>query len=89
MFQGLRTVIYGTNDLDNTNPLLGALGFYGGTTPTIPLLSGSPAIDTGNPNGCTDGQGNPLKTDQRGKPRPDTEDSRGCDRGAYESQGIK
>lgn len=28
-------------------PLLGTLGSYGGTTQTIPLLPGSPAIDTG------------------------------------------
>src|SRR6266568_7653344 len=54
-----------TGDLNNTNPLLGTLGNYGGSTQTIPLLSGSPAIDSGNPNGCTDGQGHLLKTDQR------------------------
>jgi hypothetical protein len=50
------------------------------------LLSGSPAIDAGNPNGCTDGNGNLLKTDQRGMPRPDKEDTGGCDMGAYERQ---
>ena len=50
------------------------------------LPIGSPAIDAGNPSGCTDGQGQPLKTDQRGKPRPDKEDTGGCDIGAYESQ---
>jgi hypothetical protein len=27
-----------------------------------------------------------LKTDQRGQPRPDPEDTGGCDIGAYESQ---
>ena len=75
-----------TGDLNNTNPLLGTLGNYGGSTQTIPLLSGSPAIDSGNPNGCTDGQGHLLKTDQRGKPRPDIEDTAGCDRGAFERQ---
>jgi hypothetical protein len=75
-----------TGDLNNTNPLLGTLGYYGGPTRTIPLLSGSPAIDSGNPSGCTDGQGHLLKTDQRGKPRPDTEDTGGCDMGAYERQ---
>ena len=73
-------------DLNNTNPKLGQLGNYGGPTQTIPLLSGSPAIDTGNPSGCTDGHGHLLKTDQRGKPRPDKEDTSGCDRGAYERQ---
>ena len=39
---------------------------------------GSPAIDTGNPNGCTDGLGHLLKRDQRGQPRPDKEDTGGC-----------
>ena len=48
------------------------------------LLPGSPAIDAGNPSGCTDDQGNLLKTDQRGQPRPDKEDTGGCDMGAYE-----
>jgi hypothetical protein len=75
-----------TGDLNNTDPLLGALGNYGGPTQTIPLLSGSPAIDAGNPSGCTDGRGHLLKTDQRGKPRPDKEDTGGCDMGAFERQ---
>jgi hypothetical protein len=76
----------GVGDLNNTDPRLGTLGFYGGPTETIPLLTGSPAIDAGNPNGCTDDQGILLKTDQRGMPRPDREDKSGCDMGAYESQ---
>jgi hypothetical protein len=73
-------------DLNNTDPKLGQLGNHGGPTQTIPLLSGSPAIDAGNPSGCTDGQGHLLKTDQRGMPRPDKEDAGGCDMGAYERQ---
>jgi hypothetical protein len=77
---------HGLGDLNNTNPLLGALGNNGGPTQTIPLLSASPAIDAGNPSGCTDGQGHLLKTDQRGRPRPDKEDKIGCDIGAFESQ---
>jgi hypothetical protein len=76
----------GTGDLNNTDPKLGKLGNYGGPTQTMPLLSGSPAIDAGNPGGCTDGHGHLLKTDQRGKPRPDKEDTGGCDMGAYERQ---
>jgi len=76
----------GTGDLNNTDPKLGTLGNYGGPTQTIPLLSGSPAIDAGNPSGCTDGNGHLLKTDQRGYPRPDKEDASGCDMGAYERQ---
>jgi len=76
-----------TDDLNNTNPLLGLLSNNGGGTQTMALLSGSPAIDSGNPTGCTDNHGVLLKTDQRGKPRPDSEDTSGCDRGAYEHQG--
>jgi hypothetical protein len=75
-----------SGDRDNTKPVLGALGYHGGPTPTIPLLTGSPAIDAGNPSGCTDSLGHLLKTDQRGMPRPDKEDSGGCDIGAYERQ---
>src|SRR5215467_5416996 len=75
-----------SGDRNNTNPLLGTLGNYGGPTPTIPLLAGSPAIDAGNPSGCTDGQGHLLTTDQRGYPRHDPEDGGGCDMGAFERQ---
>jgi hypothetical protein len=73
-------------DMNNINPNLGPLQNNGGPTQTMALLPGSPAIDTGNPSGCTDGQGHLLKTDQRGRPRPDKEDTGGCDRGAYERQ---
>jgi hypothetical protein len=76
----------GSGDLNNTDPKLGQLGNHSGPTQTIPLLSGSPAIDAGNPSGCTDGNGHLLKTDQRGFPRPDKEDTGGCDMGAYERQ---
>ena len=81
---------HGSGDRNNMAPKLGTLGNYGGLTQTIPLLSGSPAIDTGNPSGCTDGQGHLLTKDQRGMLRPDPEDKDTikprCDRGAYESQ---
>src|SRR5215469_1064747 len=73
-------------DLNNHDPMLGPLQNNGGPTQTMALHPGSPAIDGGNPSGCTDGQGHLLKTDQRGMPRPDKEDSVGCDIGAYESQ---
>jgi hypothetical protein len=76
----------GPGDLNNTDPMLGTFGYNGGPTQTLPLLSGSPAIDAGNPSGCRDGQGNLLTTDQRGMPRPDPGDTGGCDMGAYESQ---
>jgi len=76
----------GPGDMNNTNPNLGPLQNNGGPTQTMALPSGSPAIDAGNPSGCTDGSGHLLKTDQRGKPRPDKEDTGGCDMGAYERQ---
>ena len=73
-------------DLNNHDPLLGPLQNNGGPTQTMALLPGSPPIDGGNPAGCTDGSGHLLTTDQRGMPRPDKEDTRGCDKGAYERQ---
>lgn len=76
----------GPGDLNNTDPKLGPLQNNGGPTQTQALLTGSPAIDAGNPAGCTDGLGHLLKTDQRGAPRPDKEDTGGCDIGAYERQ---
>ena len=75
----------GPGDLNNTDPTLGPLQNNGGPTQTMALLPGSPAIDAGNPNGCTDGKGNHLTTDQRGAPRPDKH-SGICDIGAYEFQ---
>jgi hypothetical protein len=77
---------FGHGDRNNTDPKLGPLRNNGGPTQTHALLQGSPAIDAGNPKGCTDGHGHLLKTDQRGKPRPDKEDKSGCDMGAYERQ---
>jgi len=76
----------GPGDVEATNPLLGPLQNNGGPTFTQALLSGSPAIDAGNPSGCSDGQGQLLKTDQRGMPRHDPEDVGGCDMGAFERQ---
>jgi hypothetical protein len=77
----------GSGDLNNIDPKLGVLQNNGGPTQTIALLSGSPAIDAGNPSGCTDAQGHLLTTDQRGMPRPDPGDTGRCDMGAYEAQG--
>jgi predicted outer membrane repeat protein len=76
----------GPGDLNTTDPNLGPLQSNGGPTRTMALLPGSLAIDSGNPSGCTDDRAHLLKTDQRGQPRPDKEDTGGCDRGAYESQ---
>ena len=73
-------------DRNGIDPLLGSLSDNGGPTQTQGLLPGSPAIDAGNPTGCRDINGHLLKTDQRGAPRPNREDSGGCDVGAFESQ---
>jgi hypothetical protein len=77
----------GPGDMNNTNPMLGVLQNNGGPTETMTLLLGSPAVDAGNPIGCTDSRGHLLKTDQRGMPRPNPEDTGGCDMGAFEMQG--
>jgi hypothetical protein len=76
----------GPGDMNNIDPKLGPLQNNGGPTQTQALLSGSPAIDAGNPSGCRDSNGSLLKTDQRGMPRPNPEDTGGCDMGAYERQ---
>jgi hypothetical protein len=61
---------------------LGPLQNNGGPTQTHALLSGSPAIDAGNPAGCTDDiGGHILHTDQRGVFRPL---GTACDIGAVE-----
>jgi hypothetical protein len=59
---------------NSVDPMLGPLGDNGGPTPTLALLLGSPAIDSGDPAGC-------ALTDQRGIPRPL---GLGCDIGAFE-----
>jgi CSLREA domain-containing protein len=64
-------------------PLLGPLEDNGGPVPTEALLAGSPAVDAGDPNGCTDAHGYPLECDARGAPRVSVGDRR-CDIGAYE-----
>jgi hypothetical protein len=57
-----------------TDPLIGALGNYGGSTRTVPLLVGSSAIDMGKDTTC-------AASDQRGVPRPV---GAHCDMGAFE-----
>ena len=79
---------HATGDLNATKPQLGPLGDNGGQTQTMALSSHSPALDAGNPDGCTDGRRHLLTGDQRGKPRPDRDDALGCDIGAFERQGI-
>jgi CSLREA domain-containing protein len=75
-----------TGNILNQDPRLGLLGDNGGTTLTHALLTGSPAIDAGNP--ATPGSGNGACTisDQRGVARPQPSGGR-CDIGAVEFQG--
>jgi hypothetical protein len=65
----------------STDPQLGSLADNGGPTPTMALLSGSPAIDAvpTSAAGCSGG------SDQRGVSRPQ---GSGCDVGAYEAGGT-
>ncbi|NOS72456.1 MAG: hypothetical protein HOP33_21355 [Verrucomicrobia bacterium] len=56
--------ITGGNNLTNSSPLLAALANYGGPTPTLRPLIGSPAIDAGN-----DASASGLSFDQRGRSR--------------------
>ena len=72
-----------TGDMTNIDPLLGPLQNNGGPTDTHALLPGSPAIDSGNPAGCTDQNGNLLTTDQRGVAR---HQGARCDIGAFEAE---
>ncbi len=53
-------------DLQNVNPLVGAQKYNGGSTPTMELLPGSPAIDAGNNTLAIGPSGSPLTADQRG-----------------------
>ena len=62
-------------DRYNLDPLLLPLTDNGGPTLTHALGTTSPAIDTGNPNGCE------LEFDQRGEPRVN---NGRCDIGSYE-----
>lgn len=74
------------NGISPLNPLLGPLAYSGGPTKSHVLLSGSPAIDAGNPAGCIDNLGAAITTDQRGGMRPVDGGSGSaiCDVGAVE-----
>ncbi len=68
-------------DLHGTDPMLGPLAANGGPTNTLALLSGSPAINAGNPAGCRELDGTPITVDQRGIARPQ---GPRCDIGPFE-----
>lgn len=88
---GDATCIGGAGELSGViaAPLLGPLADNGGPTETHALLAGSPALEGGNPAGCTDADDIALTTDQRGFTRPVDGDGDGtstCDIGAFEVQ---
>jgi plastocyanin len=68
-----------TGNITSLNAELGPLQDNGGPTFTHALLPISPAIEAGNPGGCTDENSALLDTDQRGYVRNGF-----CDMGAYE-----
>lgn len=90
-----RTIITETGPLGATglaDPRLGPLQINGGQVPTHALLTGSPAIDAGNPAAPGSTPTACPTIDQRGVPRP--QDGNGdrvavCDIGAFELQPIR
>jgi CSLREA domain-containing protein len=81
------TIVGTTGNITGVNPGLGPLQNNGGSTLTHALQASSPAIDAGQPSGCTDQNGTVLTTDQRGYARPIDGDGNGnarCDMGAFE-----
>ena len=72
-------------NLLGVSPALGPLRYNDGPTPTMMPLVGSPAINAGNPSGCTDQNNKPLTVDQRLLPRPQPSGG-ACDIGAVEVQ---
>lgn len=65
-----------STSINNADPMLAPLLDFGGPTPTMALLEGSPAIDAAYMTAT------PQPTDQRGRARPT---SSGADIGAFES----
>jgi hypothetical protein len=81
------TIVGTTGNIIGASADLNPLQNNGGPTLTHALQPGSPAIDAGEPNDCTDADGEPLYVDQRGFARPVDGDGNGsarCDMGAFE-----
>lgn len=72
----------GCSAANSGDPLIGSLGFNGGSTETHPLLAGSGAINAGNATGCSNA--NLSGQDQRGYSHNGT-----CDIGAFEHNGTE
>jgi hypothetical protein len=72
----------GHNQLGVTSPELGTLGNYGGSTPTVPVLPGSPALGAGT-KALYPGTGRGINTDQRGLSLDATPDI-----GAFQTNGF-
>ena len=77
--------ISGSHNILSQSANLGSLGNYGGPTQTIPLLPGSPAINSGSVALAVGPNHQPLTTDQRGTGYPSTVGST-IDIGALEAQ---
>jgi hypothetical protein len=56
--------------ISTADPRLGKLGYYNGSTRTLPLGGGSPAINLGDNASAVDEHGEPLRWDQRGNGDP-------------------
>ncbi len=72
-----------TGNLTGVDPLLGSLQVNGGETYTHALLTGSQALDAGNPESPGSGGNACVSADQRGVLRPQ---GSGCDMGSYEAE---
>lgn len=68
-------------DLVGEDALLSVYGDFGGPMPSLALDPQSPAVDAIPEAACVDHEGEPLRVDQRGYPRPS---GSGCDIGAFE-----
>ncbi len=80
-------VLTATGDQINTDPLLGPLQDNGGPTFTHALLTGSPAIDAGDPNFNPNSFNPPMVYDQRGTGFNRVVNGR-VDIGAFEVQAV-